>query len=99
MGANLQTFKLASGTKALIIPALALWVFQRFNPRKKLGWALFFSWFGDLLFNPRWDSLFYIRNIGILDSTSAVLPFNDSNDWREIFTTVPQEKALLPLIV
>ena len=50
-----QLFKyslLASGTKTLIIPALALWVFQRFRLNKQLGWALFFSWLGDLLLIP-----------------------------------------------
>ena len=90
---------LASGTKALIIPALALWVFQRFHPRKKLGWALFFSWLGDLLLIP--DGTPYFISGILAFWTVQVLYCHMILDYLEgsFLQQFRKKKAVLPLVL
>ena len=63
--------QIASVSKALVIPALALWAFKRFNPSKLYGFALLFSWFGDLLLIPD-GTVFFISGILAFWATQLV---------------------------
>ncbi len=90
---------LASGTKTLIIPALALWVFQRFRLNKQLGWALFFSWLGDLLLIPDGTPYFIA---GILAFWAAQLLYCRmmmGHFEGSFFQQFRKKKAVLPLLL
>ena len=90
---------LADTTKAMVIPTLGIWAFIRYNPSKRYGIALFFSWIGDLLLIPDGTSFFMI---GIMSFLLTQLLYCNlmmqrlEGSFKQQFT---KKKALLPLIL
>ena len=90
---------LADTTKAMVIPTLGIWAFIRYNPSKRYGIALFFSWIGDLLLIPDGTRFFMI---GIMSFLLTQLLYCNlmmqrlEGSFKQQFT---KKKALLPLIL
>ena len=98
LGADFGYSLLASGTKILIIPSLALWAFQGNHPSKKLGWALFFSWLGDLFLIPDGTAYFIAGILAfwlaqIMYCSMMIVYFEGT-----LLQQFRKKKALLPLI-
>ena len=90
---------MADTTKAMVIPTLGIWAFIRYNPSKRYGIALFFSWIGDLLLIPDGTRFFMI---GIMSFLLTQLLYCNlmmqrlEGSFKQQFT---KKKALLPLIL
>ena len=90
---------LADTTKAMVIPTLGIWAFIRYNPSKRYGIALFFSWIGDLLLIPDGTSFFMIGIVSFLLTQLLychLMMQRLEGNFKQQFT---KKKALLPLIL
>lgn len=90
---------LADTTKAMVIPTLGIWAFIRYNPSKRYGIALFFSWIGDLLLIPDGTSFFMMGIISFLLTQLLycnLMMQRLEGSFKQQFT---KKKALLPLVL
>lgn len=99
IGQVLQIEILAHGSKALIIPALMAYAWNRYSPSRLYLIALFFSWLGDLFLIPSGTS-FFIMGIAAFWGTQLLychlmLTHLKGHLWKQL----KKKKALLPLLL
>lgn len=90
---------LADTTKAMVIPTLGIWAFIRYNPSKRYGIALFFSWIGDLLLIPDGTSFFMIGIMSFLLTQLLYCNLMMQRLEGSFKQQLTKKKALLPLIL